>query len=46
MSTVPEAWGPRAIFLANVALCWKQEVLHEVLLTQGLGQKDFVLGNC
>ena len=46
-SMVPEAWGPcKSVFLTNVPPYWKQEVLHEVLLTHGTGRKDFVLDKC
>ena len=46
-SSVPEAWGPcESIYLTNVPPYWRSDVLQEVLMTQGTGQKDFVLDKC
>ena len=46
-STVPEAWGPcESVFLTNVPPYWREEVLKQVLLTNGTKQKDFVLDKC
>ena len=46
-SSVPEAWGPcESVYLTNVPPYWRSDVLQEVLMTQGTGQKDFVLDKC
>ena len=43
-SDVPQAWGPcESIYLTNVPPYWKEEVLRSVLLTQGTGQRNFVV---
>ena len=44
---MPEAWGPcESVFLTNVPPYWREEVLKQVLLTNGTKQKDFVLDKC
>ena len=43
-SSLPEAWGLcESVVLTSVLPYWKEGVPQRVLLTEGIGQKDFVL---